>query len=355
MTPTPFAPGEPVLRIGGPADIIDAIPYLLGFHPRDSLVLIGMGSGRLVCTMRMDLADALPGDPLNGTLPHTMAQMADGGASLFFAAIFDDHADGHQEAAIQLLTARADLIAEDLGCCLREALLVSRQRWWSVWCEDERCCPVEGNPVLTGTSVFGAEATYAGMGVAADRDALAAGLEPAPGREELLPAIRRYEQEAVQSIMDGSADFWRKRAEHDVRIAAAAASGRPASPLPEQDVARLGVALQDIAVRDAVWMGVDARRIDGEALCRELARRLPAPYDAPPLFLLGWQSWRGGNGAIANIAADRTLASDPGYSAARLLIQVVCEGINPGTMPLLGTEEAEQRLPAGARTRRKRR
>ncbi len=52
----------------------------------------------------------------------------------------------------------------------------------------------------------------------------------------------------------------------------------------------------------------------------DLARRLPAPYDAAPLFLFGWASWRSGNGALAGIAAERALDSDPSYSAADLLL-----------------------------------
>ena len=51
---------EPMMssRISGPAELLQAVPYLLGFHPADSLVLVGLHGGRLVVTARMDLVDA---------------------------------------------------------------------------------------------------------------------------------------------------------------------------------------------------------------------------------------------------------------------------------------------------------
>ena len=78
-----------------------------------------------------------------------------------------------------------------------------------------------------------------------------------------------------------------------------------------EQLVRFGAALRRIKVRDAVWLGIDGRRIDGRPLWRELAQRLPEPFDAPALFLFAWASWRAGEGALARIAVDRALLSDP--------------------------------------------
>ena len=43
------------VRITGPASLIDAVPYLLGFEPTDSLVLIGLRDGQVTVTARVDL------------------------------------------------------------------------------------------------------------------------------------------------------------------------------------------------------------------------------------------------------------------------------------------------------------
>src|SRR5581483_487253 len=46
------------LRLSSPADVISAVPYLLGFHPRDSLVLVslhGRSDRRISLASRIDL------------------------------------------------------------------------------------------------------------------------------------------------------------------------------------------------------------------------------------------------------------------------------------------------------------
>ena len=97
--------------------------------------------------------------------------------------------------------------------------------------------------------------------------------------------------------------------------------------------------LWSYSVRDAVWFAVDDGRLPGIALWVNLARRLPSPYDAAPLFIAAWSTYRDGNGALAGIAAELALKSDPGYSAADLLLAALARGLDPRTLPKL-------RLPA---------
>ena len=67
----------------------------------------------------------------------------------------------------------------------------------------------------------------------------------------------------------------------------------------------------------------------------DLARRLPHPYDAAPLFLAGWHAYRQGNGALAGIAADLAPTPTRSYRAAALLHQTLAYGINPRELPQL--------------------
>ena len=55
--PNTSAPLEHRVRLGGPEELITAIPYLLGFHPRESVVAVGLrGRRSRVClTLRFDL------------------------------------------------------------------------------------------------------------------------------------------------------------------------------------------------------------------------------------------------------------------------------------------------------------
>ncbi|MBA2695050.1 MAG: DUF4192 family protein, partial [Actinobacteria bacterium] len=62
------------VRLADPGELIAAVPHLLGFHPRDSLVLISLEGRRLGMTLRADLVDPehreLLAEQLTGPLVH---------------------------------------------------------------------------------------------------------------------------------------------------------------------------------------------------------------------------------------------------------------------------------------------
>src|SRR5882724_9220857 len=187
-----------------------------------------------------------------------------------------------------------------------------------------------------------AEPTYAGLVALSDRDELAGLLEPddAAHRARLEPAIAEHENLAVSAVVGG----YDKRRQRSVKRAIFAAArdadgslfpGDDGGGLSDDDICRFAAALAETSIRDAVWLAVDQRRLDGRVLWRELARRVPPPYDAAPLFLFGWASWRDGNGPSAGIAAERALASDPDYTAAELLLGALTHGLDPHRTPRL--------------------
>jgi hypothetical protein len=324
-------------RISGPGELLQAVPYLLGFHPAESLVLIGLHSGRLVVTARLDLLDA--GD--RGVLAHTLDAMVSGGSSAVLAAIYDDTVGADGPVRLDL----ADLFdhAEQAECEVLDVLLVSGARWWSLMCTDSGCCPDTGRELPAEPSAFAAAATYEGVVALPDRATLEAVLDPLPAadRNSIAALIGEAENAAMAAVLDGSA----KKLERSVKRSIFAAARESATPgwqgPDEATVARFGVALSGIAFRDAVWTAVDAGRLDGRALWRDLARRLPEPYSAGPLFLFGWAAWRSGDGTLAGMAAERAVASDPRYSAADLLLAALARGVDPRQLPRL-------RLPSSA-------
>lgn len=328
----------PTLRLRSPGELLDAVPYLLGFHPQESLVLIGLEGSLLVVTARLDLTDAAVPEVLDDAV----AAIHRGGATDLVAVVYASGPAADSVAALPWaeLADRVMETADDLGCVLIDALLVGDRRWWSYTCAETGCCPASGRPLPSGTSEFSAAATYAGLVALPDRAALEATLEPRPEAERaaLQHAISEWEHRSVQAILDGHS----ARHERSVKralFAAARAADEPTwasrSALDDATVARFGVALSGHAIRDSVWMAVDDGRLDGRQLWRELAARLPSPYDAAPLFLFAWCSWRAGNGAIAGIAAERALASDPHYSAADLLLAALHRGVDPRRLPRL--------------------
>jgi Domain of unknown function (DUF4192) len=171
-----------------------------------------------------------------------------------------------------------------------------------------------------------------------DRDSLAALLDPAPDGERaaLVPALERAEHEAMEQICRGDIAREDRSVKRALFAECRAAEQPGAEPmLSDEQLVRYAVGLQRYAVRDPLWMGVDDGRLDGSALWQHLARRLPAPYDAPALFLFGWGAYRRGDGALAGIAATRAVASDPEYSAADLLLAALSQAIDPRRLPKL--------------------
>lgn len=327
------------LTVRTPGDLLEAIPYLLGFHPRDSLVMVGLDDTRVAVTARVDLAEL--GD--NAVLAETMCVLGNSQATRVIAAVFDN---------VSSAVVRADLphraVVEDFASCAArfgievvDAVLVVGRRWWSYLCADDGCCPDEGRELPGDTSPTRAAATYAGLVALDDRDELAVALEPrdAAERAALEPAIAEHENLAMSAVVGGY-DQRRQRSVKRAIFAAARDADASLFPgdgqgLPDDEACRFAVALTEQPIRDAVWLAVDQGRLDGRALWRDLATRLPEPYNAAPLFLYGWACWRAGNGASAGIAAERALSSDPGYTAAELLRGALTHGLDPYRTPRL--------------------
>ncbi len=326
------------MQITGPADLLQAVPYLLGFHPASSLVIVGLDAGVLVVTVRMDLVDLA--EPL--VLGDAVEAMHRGGASELIGVVFDDcPVDPRGGLPWQGAAERLRDEAGRVGCTVIDTLFVGARRWWSYSCIDVTCCPPEGRSFDETTTAFAAAATYAGMVALPDRSALADVLLPSPAaeRDRLGFLIAEHENASVQAVLDGRKaryDRSTKRALFAAaRVADAAVGSADTEIVSDDDAARFGVDLSAHPLRDSVWMAVDEGRLDGRRLWAELARRLPSPYDAAPLFLYGWCSWRAGNGALAGIAAERAVASDPGYSAADLLLAALSRGLDPRRLPRL--------------------
>jgi hypothetical protein len=199
-----------------------------------------------------------------------------------------------------------------------------------------------------------AAAAFAGMVALPDRRTLSAQLDPrsADDRDRLRPALE------AATLGQHAAPSELARADRSaIRSMFAAARSlddpRTTLDLPEEQVCRFGAALRRITVRDSLWLGIDDGRIDGRRLWRQLAARLPAPFDAAPLFLFGWGTYRAGDGALAGMAADRALASDPGYSAADLLMAAVAQAISPHQLPRLRPARSAAPFRAGRRGERR--
>lgn len=309
------------MSITGPASLIAAVPYLLGFEPTDSLVLVALRHGALTVTARVDLVHLDD----SAQLPDLMEVLATKASATEVVGLTYGPRDTAEHAGELVADA-----ARAHGLQLRKHVRVADGRYWSLTCTDTRCCPAEGTPVSDDPAVA---AEFVGIGAPklASRQDLEALLNPVQDTERLAPLIRDAVQTAAAAVVAG------RRSAHvtSAKRALFAAARRTERRWTDEETARFGEALSLYEIRDAVWLAIEDGRLDGRDLFQHLARTLPASHRAPALFLFAWKTWRAGNGALASIAVERALTADPTYSGAQLLRSALSSGVNPTTMPRL--------------------
>jgi hypothetical protein len=320
----PNLPDTPI-RLTGPADLIAAVPHLLGFHPADSLVLVGVDNGLITVVARLDCTPARPTvDELHGALD--VLRRA-GSTDLVSLAYTESTSPPECRTAAHVLGN-----ARDAGLDLLDHLTVTGSFWRSELCPDPACCPPTGHEL--GTDLR-AQAEWAVRGSAPlpSREALTALVAPLSAtdpRRVNEPDLRAVENEWTDSLLtNGPASTVRSA------IRSLFSKLRAGQSLSNAQAAAHAVALQCFEVRDAVWLALDARRLTGDPVLRDLATRIPAPYSAAPLFLYAWAQWRDGNGAAASVAVAAALDADPNYTAADLLLAALNQGIDPRRLPRL--------------------
>jgi hypothetical protein len=317
------------LRLQSPADVVSAIPYLIGFHPTDSVVVLVCDPARGACAVRLDLTahDAL--------LEHVAELVARRRPEDVIVAGYGPA--GRVTPVIDRI--RAHL--QSHGQRLREALRIEHDRFWSYLCSDASCCPPEGTFVDIATNPVAAAANAAGLVALPDRRELERMLAPSGGesmRRATLRAERRLAGWAGRSTATVPA---RMVGEGIALVRRVIERACASSALPSDDEAAwLGVLLVSVRVRDEAWVRMAEPHLAAHVLLwRHVLSRVAEPYAAAPASLLAFAAWRAGEGALANVALDRALAADPHYTMARLLQELFISGLPPWSVPLNITPE----------------
>jgi len=345
----------PLLHLRTVTDFVEAIPYLLGFHPTESLVVVMLHgpNDRIGVTLRYDLPE-ICGAPAMARDVAAHASLH--GADRAVVVVFAEHRPRADEVAEWPLVGQVSAALHQVGVSVADSLYVSGGSWRSYLCNDPVCCPSEGRPLpAPGTlSDLAVAAADAGLVALPDRDALQARLEPAEGsaRASMERALAAAEAAFVRAAASGGIPAWRAamqaRIERALTCTLAADDGRGLSALTDEEAAEILVALSDVAVRDTWWLRAeDGGSSDALALWSGLVQRAVPPYDAAPLFLLGWTAWRHGDGALARMAAERALSSDPDYQAASLLLDAMDLSVDPRCLPSLAASMRDESTTEG--------
>ncbi|MFJ3821597.1 DUF4192 domain-containing protein [Streptomyces nodosus] len=379
--PTTGPGGDTQVTLRTPAELADALPYLLGHRPEDSIVLVALhdrerwgrfgGRARLGIPAHSDdwavaarqLAHGLVrGSERRGARPESM-----------IAYLVQEPASGETgRDVVERLRPLAQLLRTACGSLdipVVEALCLSAGRFWSYCCPSPGCCPPEGRPMgLPGTSVMAAAAAYAGLRVRGSLEEFRARLRPwetaAAIRQEavldtaslaLVPRILGGDtrEEVAEETLALAERVMARLAGEPTDRAALAADLRDDELLGHDEAAALILGLQDRATRDraAEWME-GAEATVALRLWRALARRCVGSYGehaAAPLTLAGWVAWSTGDELEAREALAMAMAADPDYLFARLLHQACNEGLDPETVRRCLRRERSGRT-GGART-----
>lgn len=303
-------------------DLLAAVPCVLGFHPERSLVLLTFSDRGRSFHARVDLPD----DP---------GEHADLCASLVTAAL-------NNEVERVILVAYTDdvLLAADVLEAVHDAfdahdidvldLVRADGRHWFPMRPGLPDRMYDGVSYDTSSHPFSAQSVLAGRVTHSSREELAATLRQDPGvvvEVQKHLASRAGEFAAAQRPAEAR---WVL-----ARVSEHVATGRS---LAIEDVARLVAACRDSELHDVALALISrdaaSRHVD---FWRDVVRRCPVAWTAPPAGLLALAAWQAGQGALAWLAIDRCREGDPDHWVAELVARALDAAMPPETWPGVGT------------------
>jgi hypothetical protein len=349
--------------------LVSLVPHLLGFHPRDSLVVLIMEGTTLAATLRVDLPAKDPGTA--GTRPfarHLAGYIsAARKANAVFLLVYTEApwpGTGDGEPPLARFVGELSAALGGYGYDVPDVLLIGGGSWRSLFCGDAACCPPAGHALAD---------------VLLSETNLRMVLEGSSPREavwdgttgERWPAAAAV-RETVQSLASESASVWNTaRAFERWCLALEQEPGALLAALRENpaDTGALLAGLRDSAIRDALpyAAGVSARAArDALAgrmtrsqrggppvelgafmlgvmrgapdwdriqrlwtLCRGLLPAAEGDCRAALLCILAWIEWAKGHSSAAHALVQTCRGESPEYRLARLLDEFLQHGRLP--------------------------
>jgi len=312
-----------------PHDLLAAVPFLIGYHPENSLVLVALSDDAIGMAMRVDLPRDVAAESFDLLASHFQRESADGAFLIAYAQSID-------EAEPVLINTSAALMR--VGIAIRETLVVSDGRYRSLMCTDSECCPPGGNlvpdidssriaaeHVIAGhpmpfASVAGLVQSIAALPCAGDPECLAQVAEFAVSPDDA--DLNQLQRDGATAVIDLAGEYQAGRGAEDREL-----------------VARVIGRLSDIQVRDfALGSHNDETTNFYWAMWRELLLIAPAGYVAPIASIFAALAYERGEGALAHKALDRALVDDERYSLALLLRRVFTAGWPPQSFTAMRAE-----------------
>lgn len=352
-------PARTVITARGPFDLVAAVPYLIGFTPAASVVVVSLRGPRL----RLGLVARLDLPPVEREREFARSMIdfvrRDNPREVVVLVYDDQPYDRFTRPGHSLV----DAIDSELACHgvpVREAIYVTPTRFWSLSCTSDRCCPPAGTAVHEVSAGLVA-ATF-----------VAQGRSPMAGRQSLIDRLAPLDPTTLEAVSGAVAStladvrpHWQQSASPQwpawqrASVAAFDTVARRyvvgGATLSPAEAGRVLAGLVDLTVRDVVatcwtrwWQSLMptqlveddelAHQLQGlvddspvpdveddavihgvEQLLVDLAARCEGVTALAPLTLLGMHAWANGEGAQARVAIEQALAFDPTYGMAGLV------------------------------------
>jgi len=311
-----------VLR--SPDHLVAAIPFLLGFLPRSSLVLIWLHAGCITLTQRVDL----PADssmtatpfPLTAWVQSVVRAARHAEADALLAVAFPDA--GVQANEYEPLMSELCRCALDREITMVDALVVHEDQWWrlDLWSATFRDAARVLDPQIAAE--VREDFVASGWTHADDRCEVADEFTPDTGLQAvvaqqlaLLPMPRNAERETWRDSMVS-------------RLQQLLTQEQRQTPV---DLAALICGLDDIRVRDCIlWQLAQCEDLTCAAkVLRSGLVSCPAGMRAPVGTVAAITAWLRGDGVRATSALDLALADDASYGLALLVSAALTNGLPP--------------------------
>ncbi|HSN43228.1 MAG TPA: DUF4192 domain-containing protein [Propionibacteriaceae bacterium] len=309
-------PPTPTLKATTPDDLFTVVPYMLGFHPIESLVALQIDGKRVGAVARVDI----DGPP--ELVARALGPLFERFASSDFILVAYCRDRHHGEAVLDAAESRLGRHR------VVDTLMTDGVRGWSLFYDDD------GWVLPPPDELLCAEAVFAGLAPMDDRLAIARLVDgPAPDR---LPTLREL-FEAAADAQSSSTEPWMARLDRLLDIGLA-----DAGALAEVDVAELAIMVARIEWRDHAWTRMT--RIGARAhkeLWLRVVEITPDEWAVPVLCLLGFASWLDGGGALVVSCSERAWQLDPGYTMLQLLDDINEHAIPPSVWDAMNQPQGE--------------
>ena len=304
-----------------PHDLLAAVPFLIGYQPENSLVLISLKDDLVGMAMRIDFPEDFDCDQIDNLVSHLKKESAE--SALLVAYLPPQILDC--ETLIEGI--KDALLLRNIN--LREAIIVKNGRWRSTLCIDSECCPSDGNllPILSDSRIAAEQVALGNPLPFQDLEELVASISQVSVDPDLLEVInsvptidydddpKLLQREGAEAVMDLVNEFETGGISKNQEL-----------------IALVLVRLHDLQVRDFALGSICSENIDLYwNLWRWLLRIAPSGYIAPVATLFAATSYEKGEGALAQRALDRAQSDDDKYPLAKLLRQVFNAGWPPET------------------------